>query len=284
MILSGKGCELMIPDCEIKDVKEIERSIIKKYRKHLWSPFMRAIRDYQMIQEGDRIAVTVSGGKDSLIMAKLFQELHRHSEIPFDLEFIAMNPGFYEINKTQLLKNCEHLEIPITIFDTNIFEVAEKIAGDSPCYMCAKMRRGALYNRAEELGCNKMALGHHYDDVIETIMMNMLYAGSFKTMMPKLKSKNFTKMEIIRPLYYVREDAIKRYTKNSGILAMNCGCAVAAGKIATKRYEIKDLIENMKQSNPNVEKSIFKSAQNINLDACIAWQRNDEKESFLDSY
>lgn len=284
MILSGKGCELMIPDCEIKDVKEIERSIIKKYRKHLWSPFMRAIRDYQMIQPGDRIAVTVSGGKDSLIMAKLFQELHRHSEIPFDLEFIAMNPGFYEINKTQLLKNCEHLEIPVTIFDTNIFEVAEKIAGDSPCYMCAKMRRGALYNRAEELGCNKMALGHHYDDVIETIMMNMLYAGSFKTMMPKLKSKNFTKMEIIRPLYYVREDAIKRYTKNSGILAMNCGCAVAAGKIATKRYEIKDLIESMKKSNPNVEKSIFKSAQNINLDACIAWQRNDQKESFLDSY
>ena len=284
MILSGKGCELMIPECELKDIKEIERSIIKKYRKHLWSPFMRAIRDFQMIQENDRIAVTISGGKDSLIMAKLFQELHRHTEIPFELEFIAMNPGFYDVNKNQLLKNCEHLEIPVNMFDTNIFEVAEKVAGDNPCYMCAKMRRGALYNKAEELGCNKMALGHHYDDVIETIMMNMLYAGSFKTMMPKLKSTNFSKMEIIRPLYYIREDAIKRYTKNNGILAMNCGSAVAAGKIATTRYEIKDLIEQMKKTNPNVEKSIFKSAQNINLDACIAWQRNDKMESFLDSY
>ena len=284
MILSGKGCELMIPECELKDIKEIERSIIKKYRKHLWSPFMRAIRDFQMIQENDRIAVTISGGKDSLIMAKLFQELHRHTEIPFELEFIAMNPGFYDVNKNQLLKNCEHLEIPVNMFDTNIFEVAEKVAGDNPCYMCAKMRRGALYNKAEELGCNKMALGHHYDDVIETIMMNMLYAGSFKTMMPKLKSTNFSKMEIIRPLYYIREDAIKRYTKNNRILAMNCGCAVAAGKIATTRYEIKDLIEQMKKTNPNVEKSIFKSAQNINLDACIAWQRNDKMESFLDSY
>lgn len=284
MILSGKGCELMIPECELKDIKDIERSIIKKYRKHLWSPFMRAIRDFEMIKENDRIAVTVSGGKDSLIMAKLFQELHRHSQIPFELEFIAMNPGFYDTNKNQLLKNCDHLQIPVNIFDTNIFEVAGKIAGDNPCYMCAKMRRGALYNKAEELGCNKMALGHHYDDVIETIMMNMLYAGSFKTMMPKLKSTNFSGMEIIRPLYYIREDAIKRYTKNNGILAMNCGCAVAAGKIATTRYEIKDLIENMKKTNPNVEKSIFKSAQNINLDACIAWQRNDQKESFLDNY
>lgn len=284
MILSGKGCELMIPECELKDLKEIERSIIKKYRKHLWSPFMRAIRDFQMIQPNDKIAVTVSGGKDSLIMAKLFQELHRHTEIPFSLEFIAMNPGFYDINKNQLIENCKHLEIPIHLFETNIFEVAEKVAQESPCYMCAKMRRGALYNKAEELGCNKMALGHHYDDVIETIMMNILYAGSFKTMMPKLKSTNFSKMEIIRPLYYIREDAIKRYTKNNGILAMNCGCAVSAGKIASTRYEIKDLIENMKKTNPNVEKSIFKSAQNINLDACIAWQRNEQKESFLDFY
>lgn len=284
MILSGKGCELMIPDCELKEIKEIERSIIKKYRKHLWSPFMKAIKDFDMIQAGDKIAVTISGGKDSLIMAKLFQELHRHSTIPFELEFIAMNPGFYQTNKEMLLKNCEHLEIPVTMFDTDIFKVAEKIAKDNPCYMCAKMRRGALYGKSEELGCNKMALGHHYDDVIETTMMNLLYAGSFKTMMPKLKSQNYQKMEIIRPLYYVREEAIKRYTKGNGILAMNCGCAVAAGKIATTRYEIKDLIEKMKETNPTVEKSIFKSAQNINLDACIGWQKNGEAISFLDEY
>lgn len=284
MILSGKGCELMIPDGELKDIKEIERSIIKKYRKHLWSPFMKAIKDFDMIQDGDKIAVTVSGGKDSLIMAKLFQLLQRHSEVAFELEFIAMNPGFYETNKEALLRNCEHLEIPVTIFDTDIFKVVEKIAKDNPCYMCAKMRRGALYGKAEELGCNKMALGHHYDDVIETTMMNLLYAGSFKTMMPKLKSQNYSNMEIIRPLYYVREDAIKRYTRSSGILAMNCGCAVAAGKIATTRYEIKDLIEQMKEKNPNVEKSIFRSTQNINLDACIAWEKNKEKISFLDEY
>lgn len=284
MILSGKGCELMIPDCELKEIKEIERSIIKKYRKHLWSPFMKAIKDFDMIQAGDKIAVTISGGKDSLIMAKLFQELHRHSSIPFELEFIAMNPGFYESNKEALLKNCEHLQIPVTIFDTDIFKVVEKIAKDNPCYMCAKMRRGALYGKAEELGCNKMALGHHFDDVIETTMMNLLYAGSFKTMMPKLKSQNYSNMEIIRPLYHIREDAIKKYTRGNGILAMNCGCAVAAGKIATTRYEIKDLIEQMKEKNPNVEKSIFRSTQNINLDACIAWEKNKEKISFLDEY
>ena len=278
MILSGKGCELMIPECELKDIKEIERSIIKKYRKHLWSPFMRAIRDFQMIQENDRIAVTISGGKDSLIMAKLFQELHRHTEIPFELEFIAMNPGFYDVNKNQLLKNCEHLEIPVNMFDTNIFEVAEKVAGDNPCYMCAKMRRGALYNKAEELGCNKMALGHHYDDVIETIMMNMLYAGSFKTMMPKLKSTNFSKMEIIRPLYYIREDAIKRYTKNNGILAMNCGCTIEAGKTSSKRKEIKNLLADLEEKNPGIKQSIFNSMKNINLDYVFGYTGGNKSD------
>lgn len=284
MKLQGSGCELMIPDGDLLPLNEIERSIIKKYRKHLWSPFMKAVRNYDLIQEGDRIAVAVSGGKDSLIMAMLFQELHRHSRVQFDLEFIAMNPGFYDENKDQLLKNCQHLGIPVKLFDTDIFAVAEKIAGDSPCYMCAKMRRGALYNKAQELGCNKLALGHHYDDVIETIMLNLLYAGSIKTMMPKLRSQNHAGMEIIRPLYYIREAAIKRFTKASGIWAMNCGCAVAAGKIATTRFEIKDLIEEMVKTNPNVEKSIFKSIENINLDACIGWQQNGKKHSFLEDY
>ena len=283
MILQGSGCELMLPDGDLLPLKEIERSIIKKYRKHLWSPFMKAIRDYKLIEQNDRIAVAISGGKDSLVMAMLFKELHRHSEIPFDLKFIAMNPGFYEQNKNQLLKNCEHLEIPIDLFDTNIFEVVGKIAADAPCYMCAKMRRGALYEKAENVGCNKLALGHHYDDVIETTMLNLLYAGSIKTMMPKLRSQNYN-MQIIRPLYYVREDAIRRYTRASGILAMNCGCAVAAGKIAATRYEIKDLIEKLKEKNPHVEKSIFKAMENINLDASIAWQKGGKAYSFLDDY
>lgn len=284
MKLSGKGCELMLPDGDLLPLKEIERSIIKKYRKYLWTPFMKAIRNYELIQENDKIAVAISGGKDSLIMAMLFKELHRHSAVPFELKFIAMNPGFYEQNKIQLLKNCEHLEIPVEMFDTNIFDVAEKIAGDAPCYMCAKMRRGALYGKAEELGCNKLALGHHFDDVIETTMLNLLYAGSIKTMMPKLKSQNYGNIQIIRPLYYIREDDIKRYTRASGILAMNCGCAVAAGKIATTRYEIKDLIEQLKEQNPLVEKSIFKAMENINLDASIAWQKDGEKHSFLDDF
>lgn len=284
MILKGSGCELMIPDGELLPLKDIERSIIKKYRKYLWSPFMKAVRDYKLIDEGDRIAVAISGGKDSLVMAMLFKELHKHSAIPFELKFIAMNPGFYEQNKIQLLKNCEHLEIPVEMFETDIFEVAGKIAGDAPCYMCAKMRRGALYGYAEKLDCNKLALGHHYDDVIETTMLNLLYAGSIKTMMPKLKSQNHKKMQIIRPLFYVREEAIKKYTRASGILAMNCGCAVASGKIATTRYEIKDLIESLKEKNPNVEKSIFKAMENINLDACIGWQKDGIKHSFLDEY
>lgn len=284
MKLSGKGCELMLPDGDLLPLKEIERSIIKKYRKYLWTPFMKAIRNYELIQKNDRIAVAISGGKDSLIMAMLFKELHRHSAVPFELKFIAMNPGFYEQNKIQLLKNCEHLEIPVEMFDTNIFDVAEKIAGDAPCYMCAKMRRGALYGKAEELGCNKLALGHHFDDVIETTMLNLLYAGSIKTMMPKLKSQNYGNIQIIRPLYYIREDDIKRYTRASGILAMNCGCVVAAKKIASTRYEIKDLIEQLKEQNPLVEKSIFKAMENINLDASIAWQKNGEKFSFLDEF
>lgn len=284
MLLQGSGCELMIPDGELLPLKDIERSIIKKYRKQLWAPFMKAVRNYKLIEPGDRIAVAVSGGKDSLLMAMLFKELHRHSEIPFELHFIAMNPGFYEQNKEQLLKNCEHLEIPIELFDTNVFNIVQKIAGDAPCYMCAKMRRGALYAKAETINCNKLALGHHFDDVIETTMLNLLYAGSVKTMMPKLKSQNFGKMQIIRPLYYIREEFIRRFTKASGIFAMNCGCAVAAGKIATTRYEIKDLIEQLKEKNPHVEKSIFAAIENINLDACIAWQKDGKKHSFLDEY
>ena len=284
MKLQGKGCELMIPDGELLPLNEIERSIIKKYRRYLWSPFMKAVRNYQMIQPGDSVAVAVSGGKDSLILAMLMKELHKHSTVPFEVKYIAMNPGFYDQNKNQLLANCDHLGIPVELFDTDIFSVIQKIAGDSPCFMCAKMRRGALYGKAEELGCNKLALGHHYDDAIETVLLNILYSGTIKTMMPKLKSQNHNGMELIRPLYYIRESDIIRYTKASGILAMNCGCAVAAGKIATTRYEIKDLIESLKEGNPTVEKSIFSAIENINLDACIAWQKDGIRHSFLDEY
>lgn len=274
----------MIPDGDLLPLKEIERSINKKYRKVLWSPFMRAIRDYELIQAGDTIAVAISGGKDSLILAMLFKELHKHSAVPFNLKFIAMNPGFYEQNKQQLLDNCAHLGIPVEMFDTEIFAIAEKIAQAAPCYLCAKMRRGALYNKAQELGCNKLALGHHYDDVIETTMLNILYSGCIKTMMPKLKSRSHPGMELIRPMYYIRESDIKRYTRASGILAMNCGCAIAAGKIASTRYEIKDLIEQMKETNPTVEKSIFAAVSAINLDACIGWEHDGVKHSFLDEY
>ena len=198
--LAGEGCKIIMPTEEKKPLREIEKSIIKKYRKYTWSKFIKAIKDYQLVEEGDKIAVAISGGKDSLLMAKMFQELQKHGQVKFDLVFLAMDPGYHKNIRQLLEENCEYLNIPLTIFDTNIFDVAGEIAEDYPCYMCARMRRGALYNKAEELGCNKLALGHHFDDVIETTMLNLLCAGNFKTMLPKLKSSNYDKMQIIRPL------------------------------------------------------------------------------------
>ncbi|MEA4827439.1 tRNA 2-thiocytidine biosynthesis TtcA family protein [Clostridium sp. JNZ J1-5] len=282
--LSGSGCEILIPSSEKKPLKDIERSIIKSYRKHIWTKFTRAIKDYKLVEEGDRVAVAISGGKDSLLMAKLFQELQRHGQIKFELEFIAMDPGFHDTNRKLLLDNCEYLNIPVKIFESGIFEVVDRIAGDYPCYMCARMRRGSLYSKAQELGCNKLSLGHHFNDVIETTLLNVLYAGNFKTMKPKLKSTNFEGLELIRPLYYIHEDDIKRYTSNSGITPMNCGCIVAAQKTSSKRREIKELIRELKKNFKDVEKSIFQSAQNVNIDSILGWEKKGQKYSFLDFY
>lgn len=245
--IAGSGCELITPLCERKPLEEIERSIIKKYRKNTWTKFIKAIKTFNLIEEGDKIAVAVSGGKDSLLMAKMFQELKKYTEVDFELEFIAMDPGFHESNKELLLNNCEYLNIPVKLFESGIFGIVEKIAKDYPCYMCAKMRRGALYSKAKELGCNKLALGHHFNDVIETTMLNVLYSGNFKTMKPKLKAKNFEGLELIRPIYYVEEDDIKTFVRNNGLATMNCGCIVAANKTSSKRKEIKDLIAELKK-------------------------------------
>ncbi|HBF9923931.1 TPA: tRNA 2-thiocytidine biosynthesis protein TtcA [Clostridioides difficile] len=282
--LSGKGCEIIVPFEERLPVRDIEKSIIKKYRKNLWSKFMKAIRDYKLVEEGDKIAVAISGGKDSILMTKMFQELKKHGQVNFDVEFIAMDPGYHANIRQLLIDNCEYLNIPIHLFDSRIFEIADEIAKDYPCYMCARMRRGALYSKAEELGCNKLALGHHYDDVIETTMLNLLCAGNFKTMLPKLNSTNFEGIKIIRPLYYIREEHIIRFIQNSGIWPLNCACMVAAKKTGNKRYEIKDLIKSLESNFKNVEKSIFKAAENVNLDSVLGWQKDGEKHSFLENF
>ncbi|MFQ4260911.1 UNVERIFIED_CONTAM: tRNA 2-thiocytidine(32) synthetase TtcA [Clostridioides difficile] len=282
--LSGKGCEIIVPFEERLPVRDIEKSIIKKYRKNLWSKFMKSIRDYKLVEEGDKIAVAISGGKDSILMAKMFQELKKHGQVNFDVEFIAMDPGYHANIRQLLIDNCEYLNIPIHLFDSRIFEITDEIAKDYPCYMCARMRRGALYSKAEELGCNKLALGHHYDDVIETTMLNLLCAGNFKTMLPKLNSTNFEGIKIIRPLYYIREEHIIRFIQNSGIWPLNCACMVAAKKTGNKRYEIKDLIKSLESNFKNVEKSIFKAAENVNLDSVLGWQKDGEKHSFLENF
>ncbi|MBU5438041.1 tRNA 2-thiocytidine biosynthesis protein TtcA [Tissierella sp. MSJ-40] len=282
--LAGTGCEILVPLNDRKPLAEIERSIIKRYRKHIWSKFIKAIKEYELIEDGDRIAVAISGGKDSLLMAKLFQELHRNGNQNFELEFIAMDPGYHPDIKELLIENCEYLNIPVHIYEANVFEVADRIAKDYPCYMCARMRRGALYGKAQELGCNKLALGHHFNDVIETTLLNLLCSGNFKTMLPKLKSQNYEGIELIRPLYYIEEVYIQRFIQNSGIWPLNCACMVAAKKIGNKRYEIKDLIEELKKNFKNVDMSIFRAAQNVNMDCILGWEKEGEKYSFLDFY
>lgn len=282
--IAGEGCEVLVPFNERKPLEDIERSIIKTYRKHVWTKFIKAIKEYQLIQDGDRIAVAISGGKDSLLMAKLFQELKKNGKQNFEVEYIAMDPGYHPDIRKLLEENCSYLGIPVHIYEANIFQVADRIANDYPCYMCARMRRGALYGKAKELNCNKLALGHHFNDVIETTMLNLLCAGSFKTMMPKLKAQNFDGMELIRPLYLIEEKYIERFIQNSGIWPLNCACMVAAKRIGNKRYEIKALIENMKTDFDNVDISIFRAAQNVNMDGVLGWEKEGEKYSFLDEY
>ncbi len=266
-------------------LKEIERSIIKTYRKDIWIPFIEAIKEFELVDDGDKIAVCVSGGKDSLLTAKLFQELQRHGKKQFEIEYICMDPGFNPVNRNNLIKNCEHLGIPVKIRESQVFEIADKLGDGQPCYLCARMRRGFLYNFAQELGCNKMALGHHHNDVIETTMINMFYSGNFKTMLPKIKSKNFENMELIRPLYYVKENDIKRYSANTGLTFMDCGCTVTQKRVrvgGSKRAEIKRIIEDIKKINPDVEKSIMRSAFNVHIEAIMGIRKDGEQIMYLD--
>lgn len=269
---------------EEMDLKEIERSIIKKYRKRIWSPFVKAVNDYQLIKDHDKIAICISGGKDSFLLAKLFQEIKRHGKYKFELEFIAMDPGFHEENRQSIITNSELLGIPIKIFDSEIFSVVDKMAAEFPCYLCARMRRGALYSYAQELGCNKIALGHHFDDIIETTMMNVLYAGTFKTMMPKIKAQNYENMELIRPMSYIKEKDIIAFKENAKLEMMDCGCEVAAGKIASTRAEIKQFIKDYKKIFPDVDKSIYSASGNVNMDAIMGYSKDNKKYSFLDEY
>lgn len=269
--------------------KDIERSIIKKFRKPIWRRFTKAIREYELVQDGDKIAVCISGGKDSMLMAKLFQELQRHNRFPFEVTFLVMDPGYSKENRQIIENNAKKLHIPLTIFESDIFEAVLHVE-KSPCYLCARMRRGHLYAKAKELGCNKIALGHHYDDVIETILMGMLYGAQVQTMMPKLHSTNFEGMELIRPLYLVREDDIKKWRDYNDLHFLQCACkftetcSIEGGDSSSKRMEIKHLIRELKKTNPFVEGNIFKSVENVNLSTVIAYKQNGVKHHFLESY
>ncbi len=271
--------------------ERIEKSIRKKFHKQLFSRFAKAVRDYQLVQEGDRIAVCISGGKDSMLMAKLFQELQKHRKVRFELEFLVMDPGYLPKNRRLIEENAAMLGIAVRIFETEIFDAVYEIE-KSPCYLCARMRRGHLYSQAKNIGCNKIALGHHYDDVIETILMGMLYGGQIQTMMPKLHSTNFTGMELIRPMYYIREDDIKHWRDYHGLHFLQCACrftercAVSSPDDTTvsKRMEVKQLIAEMKKNNPFVEGNIFKSVENVNLSTVIAYKEHGKRHHFLDFY
>ena len=271
--------------------QEIERSIVKKFKKDIWRNFTKAINEYQMIQDGDKIAVCISGGKDSMLMAKLFQELKRHGRNNFDVVFLVMNPGYNDLNYQMILENAKILEVPITVFETQIFETVVDIE-DSPCYLCARMRRGYLYSKAQELGCNKIALGHHFDDVIETIVMGMMYGGQVQTMMPKLHSTNFPGMELIRPLYLVRERDIIHWCDYNNLKFIRCACKFTERTEAakdnkeqiSKRKEVKKLIATIEKDNPYVPMNIFRSVENVNLSTIIAYKSDGVKHHFLETY
>lgn len=274
----------------MEQYKEIERSLIKKFRREIWKPFVGSIKKYQLIQENDKIAVCISGGKDSMLMAKCFQELQRHGQVNFDLVFLLMDPGYNELNKKKIMDNAALLNIPLTIFETDIFNIVENI-NNSPCYICARMRRGHLYKNAQAFGCNKIALGHHFDDVIETILMSMLYSAEIRTMMPKLHSTNFSGMQLIRPMYMVKEAAVLSWVRYNKLSFIQCACRFTencaqedhAG--VSKRQEMKDLIKIFRQTNANIDKNIFRSIESVNLDTIIGWHSSkDGQKSFLDEY
>ena len=274
---------------ETPEYVEIEQSIRKKFRKTIWCRFTRAVREYELVKEGDKIAVCISGGKDSMLMAKLFQELKRHNKFNFEVVFLVMDPGYSPTNRQIIEANAKRMNIPITIFESDIFDAVFNIE-KSPCYLCARMRRGHLYSKAKELGCNKIALGHHYDDVIETILMGMLYGAQMQTMMPKLHSTNFEGMELIRPLYLIREDDIKKWRDSNDLHFIQCACkftdtcSTCGGENTSKRVEVKNLIRQLKETNPFVESNIFKSVENVNLSTVIAYKKDGVKHHFLDDY
>lgn len=272
--------------------EEVEKSIRKKFHKVLFSKFAKGINEYDLIKEGDKIAVCISGGKDSMLMAKLFQEIKRHNKFPFELVFLVMDPGYSEVNRMLIEKNARMLGVPITVFESNIFDAVYEVE-KSPCYLCARMRRGYLYSKAKELGCNKIALGHHYDDVIETILMGMLYGAQVQTMMPKLHSTNFEGMELIRPMYLIREEDIIKWRDYNNLHFIQCACHFTDtcsscrddGTSASKRMEVKKLIADMKKSNPYVESNIFKSVTNVNLSTIIKYKdKNGVSHNFLEDY
>ena len=278
----------------------IERSIIKEYRKTIWRPFVKGLQEYEMIQDGDRVAVCISGGKDSMLLAKCLQQLKRQSDTKFELEFIVMDPGYQPENRKLIEENAALMNIPVRMFDSDIFDIVVDV-DQSPCYLCARMRRGYLYSHAKELGCNKIALGHHFDDVIETILMGILYGGQINTMMPKLHSTNFSGMELIRPLYFVKEEDILAWRDSNHLHFLQCACQftaqiakerAAAGETVnggdivhtSKRQEMKELIARLRKNSPFIDANIMKSVENINLDACLGYVQKGVRHHFLETY
>ena len=269
--------------------KEIERSIIKKYRKEIWSKFVKAVQDYELIKENDKIMVCISGGKDSFLLAKCIEELIRHGKFPFEAKYVVMDPGYSDKHKMEIMETARVLNIDIEIFKSDIFDSVINMEAASPCYMCARMRRGCLYNKAKELGCNKIALGHHFNDVIETTLLSMFYGSEVKTMLPKLHSDNFPGLELIRPLYLVKEESIISWMKSNDLRFINCACKLTENisdidKINSKRMEIKNLINEIKKVNPSVDLNIFKSMDNVNCDGVLTYKIDGVKHSFLDNY
>ena len=269
--------------------KEIEKSIITKYRKEIWSRFVKAVKDYELIKENDKVMVCISGGKDSFLLAKCIQELKKHGKVNFEAKYVVMNPGYNKDNLNYIKDNAKILDIPLEIFESDIFEVVSKVSPSEPCYLCARMRRGYLYNKAKELGCNKIALGHHFNDVIETSLLSIFYSSEVKTMMPKLHSDNFEGLELIRPLYLVKEDDIISWKKYNELSFINCACPLFEGCSiiddgTNKRREVKELIKKLKEKNKNIDNNIFIALTNVNLNCVLGYRKNDKKYSFLDEY
>ncbi|MBQ8429790.1 MAG: tRNA 2-thiocytidine biosynthesis protein TtcA [Clostridia bacterium] len=275
---------------QLETYQQIERSIITTYRKTIWSPFVLAVKKYRLIHAGDKIAVCISGGKDSMLLAKLMQELHRHSEVPFELVFLVMDPGYNKENRERIEKNAELLNVPITIFESDVFAAADAAAADAPCYLCARMRRGHLYAKAKALGCNKIALGHHKSDVIETTLMGMLYGAQTQGMLPRIQSANFEGMELIRPMYCILEEDVLRWKEYNGLQFIACACKFTQNLTGcdedtfSARRKVKELIAQLKKENPNVENNIFQSIHNVQLDTLAEYKQNGKKHSFLEKF